>query len=305
LAELEVRPVRDTEVATWVELHNRVEPQLPVVAEYRRIQRGQEPTLTDLLALLDGAPVGAAAVEEIPWQRGSRYALGWWGVLADARGRGVGAALYEAVSAHARALGKDGVQVDVWEDEDAGRAFLEQRGFAEVERFDVVALDLRRARTAALGPPSGVALTTLAERPDLVPQMWEIHREAIFDVPAEEAPEPEYEGWHRWEIERPDVRKELTFLAVAGSELVGYASLSVPLGTRDGWHGWTAVRREWRRRGIGLALKRAQIDAARRADLERLVTFNEMRNEAMRALNARLGYEPRPAQLRLRGPLAP
>jgi GNAT superfamily N-acetyltransferase len=86
--------------------------------------------------------------------------------------------------------------------------------------------------------------------------------------------------------------------------VIGFGTVSVIGDGREGWNSLTAVRRAWRRRGVATAIKRAQIEAARRAGLEGLTTFSEMRNEPMRTLNERLGYRPLPSQLRLRGPLA-
>ena len=48
----------------------------------------------------------------------------------------------------------------------------------------------------------------------------------------------------------------LSFVAIAGEEVVGYAALDV-VGD-EGHHGFTAVKRAWRRRGVATALKRAR-----------------------------------------------
>jgi predicted GNAT superfamily acetyltransferase len=66
----------------------------------------------------------------------------------------------------------------------------------------------------------------------------------------------------------------------------------------------TGVKRTWRGRGIAGALKRAQIGWAKQHGYERLETANEMRNEPIRRLNARLGYREAPGRVLMRGPLA-
>ena len=66
---------------------------------------------------------------------------------------------------------------------------------------------------------------------------------------------------------------ELCFLALAGDEVVGYALMDVFGGKAR--HAMTATRRDWRRRGIATALKRAEIAAAKRAGFRRLVTESE------------------------------
>ena len=64
----------------------------------------------------------------------------------------------------------------------------------------------------------------------------------------------------------------------------------------------TGVVREWRRRGVALALKRAQIDAATRRGLRRLRTGNAIENPMLK-VNERLGYRRDVDWLHLRGPL--
>ena len=85
-----------------------------------------------------------------------------------------------------------------------------------------------------------------------------------------------YEVWRATEIERPSLEPELTFIALADDEVVGYAILDSLSG--EPWHRLTAVKRAWRGRGIATALKRAQIQAAKKKGFARLVTTNEERN---------------------------
>jgi GNAT superfamily N-acetyltransferase len=82
------------------------------------------------------------------------------------------------------------------------------------------------------------------------------------------------------------------FLALAGDEVVGYAGLQAYGDVA--FHGLTVTRRDWRRRGVAIALKRAEIAAAKRVGFERLLTESEERNEPMRSLNEKLGFVPAP-----------
>ena len=83
--------------------------------------------------------------------------------------------------------------------------------------------------------------------------------------------------------------------------MVGYAIL-VDNGEGDGLHVITGVLPAWRRRGIALALKQAQIDAPRARGLTRLRTENALDNP-MRLVNERLGYRRDVDWLHLLGPL--
>ena len=111
--------------------------------------------------------------------------------------------------------------------------------------------------------------------------------------------------WRAAYLEGPSALPGGCFVALADGEAVGIAGLTA-LDARPGTaeHLLTGVRRAWRGRGIATALKRAQIEWARSAGLERLVTTNDETNVPMRGINARLGYEPRPGAIVVRGPLA-
>jgi GNAT superfamily N-acetyltransferase len=87
-------------------------------------------------------------------------------------------------------------------------------------------------------------------------------------------------------------------------DAIGFASIMfLPGSTTRAYHDMTAVRRAWRGRGVGRALKQATIAWAVRSGLESLETGNEEANAPMRALNARLGYRARPDEITFRGPV--
>jgi mycothiol synthase len=303
LADAVVAPAGDDEVQLWVELRNEIDPQLPVEEEGMRRQRAREPTAQQLLAWVEGQAVGAAVAYEQGDLRGTDLAVAFFGVVAAQRRRGAGTALYRAVSEHARAIGKARLQVDLWEDEHDGRSFLEPRGFVEVERFARVHLDLANATVPDAAPPSGVELVTLTGHTDLARSMYETAVEAYADMPSTDPIEVSFEDFHGWEVERPSLRGDLSFLAVAGGEVVGFGTIDMH--GDAAFNSLTAVRRAWRHRGVASAIKAAQISAAKAAGVAGLTTFSERRNVPMRTLNEKLGYEPLPDQLRLRGPLAP
>jgi GNAT superfamily N-acetyltransferase len=191
-----------------------------------------------------------------------------------------------------------------------GVDFLAHRWFEVMERSKMVGLDLRGLAPPDARPPAGIELTTLADRPDLELGLHEVALEAYADIPSADEP---VDAGPLDEFLARDVRRTgipadglAIALDVAGGEVAGWASLLfLPGSATVAWHDMTAVRRAWRGRGVATALKRATIAWAIAHGLEALETGNDEGNAPMRAVNARLGYVPRPDLLTLRGPLAP
>jgi len=133
--------------------------------------------------------------------------------------------------------------------------------------------------------------------------MYAVAVQADEDIPGS-AGVQSYERWRAMDIDRPNCLPELCFIALVEDAVVGYAFLQSS-GERA-FHGLTATRRDWRRKGVATALKRAEIAAAKRAGFKRLLTESEERNEPMQRLNEKLGFVPAPewSTVVIRGPLA-
>ena len=93
-------------------------------------------------------------------------------------------------------------------------------------------------------------------------------------------------------------------MALEADRVVGYGSL-FRIRTRpdDADHGATGVLRSERGRGIGGAIKRAQVAHAHAHGLRRMITDNAAENAPILHLNRTLGYAPLPAVVTYRGPL--
>ncbi len=228
-------------------------------------------------------------------------------VLPEHRRQGVGTRIYEALSEHARTLGRESLWGRVREDDAASRDFVRNRGFREAGREYEVVLDTAHAE-AFPEPPAGIDLVSLAERPDLERAVYEVDCEVGGDVPRPEGDDFDGQPFDRWReqyLEGPGAVPDAMIAALAGDAVVGYTGLrrrgaSSPVAENM----LTAVRREWRRRGIATALKREQVARARAAGIEQIFTTNDETNAGMRGVNARLGYRPAPTQIVVTGPLA-
>lgn len=225
------------------------------------------------------------------------------GVLPGWRRRGIGSGLLADVSSHAAELGKTELVCTAREDDGAASAFLLNRGFREYERRRKLSLDLAAAPQPGR-PPDDIAIVTYAERPDLAREMYEVFCEGVADIPGDEAEARlTFEQWHAQEIADPTRHPDRIFAAVEGDRVVGFAALEA-VSDAEWRNGYLAVARSHRRRGVGRALKLAQIEFARRAGVQRLVTGSTERNEPMHRLNVALGYRFVPGLVSYRGPLA-
>ena len=290
----------DADIVAMVEVAARSELRLPPPRpENLRHQLYAKPNLTYLIARLGGEPAGRAFVEAN--DAGAEHADARVDVASDARRRGIGSALLKEVSRRAAAYGKTELRGETWEDDTGSRGFFERRGYRVVGGERAVVLDLRTHDPEPVGLPPGVRV--VARKPEHVEGMYEVARHAGEDIPGSEA--PSFEAFRAQDVNRPSLRPELCFVALAGDDVIGYAILN-DFG-REAHHGLTAVRRDWRRRGVATALKRTQIARAKQLGFDRLVTESEEQNDPMRKLNVKLGYLPEPSlsTVVLLGPLLP
>jgi len=292
----------------WVELHRTILPTAPFEQDpsVEGIEEalGMNAARQWFLAEVDGRPAGLARTSSSSQSQARGAVYAFVAVAEELRGRGIGSALYRAVSAWAESVGVDALVSRLVETEERGLAWAHRRGFEEIERDAPRVLDLRSAPMPSVEPPPGVELTTLAEHPELLRGLYELALEAEPDAPGQEhIVFPPFEEWVEGEEAYWLRHPEAIFLATTPTEVVGSATLA-PRSGGVALHGLTGVRRAWRGRGVARALKSAQIAWAKDAGYSFLETTNEVRNEPMQRLNASLGYAEQPAVLTIRGPLA-
>ena len=137
----------------------------------------------------------------------------------------------------------------------------------------------------------GGGVSGLAAAYELTREAWE---DLPLEIPVEVAP---FDVWLEEDMPGP-----ISFAAMEGEEMVGFAGLIERPGAALLEHGLTATRRTHRRRGIATALKQAQIAWAAANGYRELITFTQDRNDGMQAINLTLGYEQQPAWISMRRP---
>jgi mycothiol synthase len=295
---IELHPVvSDADASAYIDVRNRVDPADPITAAGLIASR-LRPDRLDLLALHRGVPAGMGFVARNVEDPKSAYAFGKVGVLPAHRRQGLGTRLFHALSEHARSFAGAGLIVETRDDDRDTVVYLSKRGYQTVFRAEELSLDLR-ATAVSVDPPTGVALVALVDHA-LARPVYEASLEIDRDLPAvERVVTPPFIEWCA-QVMNTELLRECSFAALTGGLVVGLGFLyERPWGAV---HGLTGVRREWRRRGVGRAIKGAQIEAARAAGIPELRTSNEAENVFIRRLNASLGYRALGGSLQLRGP---
>jgi mycothiol synthase len=302
---VEIRPCADEpEEQVSLDVYNAVWPYEAVTMDEVRHFKAAMTAHIDFVAWVDGKPAGSGFAAITPQRPKLPNVL--LTVLPETRRRGVGTALYEALSEWTRGHGLDELEAVVSDDDLQSLAFAERRGFKEDRREKGVALQLGEIEPPPVEPPDGIEIVSWAERPELARGIYEVALEASPDVPGseDEIPEP-FEDWLVNDMQGSGDKPEATFLAVADEEVVGYAKFSLTEAQpKTAHHDLTGVKRAWRGRGIARVLKATQIGWAKEHGYEELRTRNDERNAPIRHLNREFGYRPTTGRIYLRGPLA-
>ncbi len=208
-------------------------------------------------------------------------------VLPEFRRQGVGTRVLSHLWAHAATLGVGHVLGHA--DDEGSRAFAERHGFSEVDR--------QVEQVRAIGaephpaPRSDVEVVTVAQRPDLWDVVYAGLAAQAFEDMALIAPmHASIDEWRTSWIGDPAAM----FLALADGEPVALAGL---IADHDNPHraenALTAVRRDWRGRGVAAYLKRITLAHAADTGITEVYTWTQRGNADMRRLNEYLGYATR------------
>src|SRR4051812_12609584 len=231
------------------------------------------------------------------WWRGANDAYAWAAVLPEARGSGIGGALWDRVERHVAALRIGSLVTDVVNDP-AGSAFVRRRGSAPagLDRVSVVAprpVDVEGlpalGRAAAAG---GYRLESLDSLSDLH-ALYELAISVGDDMPGSAVPHSiSYDDWRESLLRAPDLHAGASAVVTREGVPVSLALLSVDLESHRARNEETGTARKHRRRGLATLAKLASIRWAREHGIEAILTDNAEANTAMLAINERLRYRP-------------
>ena len=229
----------------------------------------------------------------------------WLTILVEpkSQGRGIASAIYESLSDKLGQLKAIGAWAGSRENLPRLTAFYEKRGFKEKQkvwesRLDVNKVDPRRFRDYEERVRNqGIIITDLARErksdPDALRKLHELVQTIAADIPQPEPFTPiSYEQWKAFEIKNPGLIPEGYMIAKDGSKYVGLSTVwRIDKELRGLGQGNTGVRREYRGKGIAIAMKLSVIEYARRNGYARVKTWNDSINTPMLAVNIKLGFK--------------
>ncbi|MGY0230697.1 N-acetyltransferase family protein [Longispora urticae] len=278
----------DEDREAWRQVRIAVIPEerCASVAEMRENTR---PTRLLLLAEVDGQLAGSGIADLGDTDGQVSVAPR---VLPAFRRRGIGTTLLYALAEHAATLGRPRLGANA--DDPGSVAFALRHGFAEVDR--------QVEQIRAIGdeplpvPPAGIGIVTAADRPELWPAAFESFGQ---EVTADFALDPPIlltrEQWEREWLGNP------MFLAVVDGEVVGCAGFELDTDRPErAEYALTAVRRDWRGRGIASYLKRLTLWWAAHNGITEVYTWTQRGNADMRRLNEHLGFTLRQESVMVR-----
>lgn len=306
-----IRDFTTTDYQAMVDIHNSLNiawPERPRTAHAWEIvdkNRNPEHPFKRWVAIEAGVVVGFGTYRSTPWD----YPPGSFHINIEVRPgyhrRGVGAALYDRVISALEPFNPPSLRADAYANLPQGFRFLEKRGFYEAFRETPVHLDLSSFDAAPyvrLEPglrSKGIVIKTLGELetdPMRDRKLYELYWTVDPDMPheGEGVKPPPFEDWLRWGINDPCIKPDAYFIATEGGKYVGLRELGIYPGADTLMGGLLGVLREYRNRGIGLALQLRGIAYARAHGYRLLKTCTAVQNIPMQALFNKLGYDRDP-----------
>jgi L-amino acid N-acyltransferase YncA len=184
------------ELQRSLEIYNEVLPRRAVTSEDVKAWNSAATATVEFLGAGDDVDAGSAAASIHPSVPG--ICRTFLTVLPQLRRRGVGSALFDAVSAWSLEHGVRELEAYVDGNDEESLGFALRRGFREHSREIGLELELSTLNPPVVGPPAGIEIVSLADHPELAAGAYDVGVEALPDIPGSEDWTPPPLGPSSW-----------------------------------------------------------------------------------------------------------
>lgn len=305
---IRIRPFTPADYAGAVETYNAVYPDYPnTTEEWQHQDVGRSPRVKHarFVAELERRIVGVGQYGQSSGNFDPRkFWLELW-VHPEQQGQGIGSALYQTVMEALKPLKPLAIRAGAREDMERSLRFLQERGFSEERRAWESRLDVQAFDPTPYWPlferleAEGIELKSIRELeadPERDHKLYQVELAAEADMPASDAfTGYDFEHFRKNYLSSPDLSPDSWLVAVKDGEYLAVSTLWKAHASPDLYNGATGTRREWRRRGLALALKVKNILWAKAQGYPQIKTWNDSINRPMLSINERLGFWKMPA----------
>jgi len=307
---MEILPTTSAHYSGIARLYNAIYPQLHLSAsDFTEGDRLRDPKFKTQrwVAIEKDETVGTGYYTQSNWFAHPQKFMIWVGVHPRHQRGGIGSALYETIMHGLQPFDPLALRSRATDDCPQSIRFLEKRGFQEVIRdipSELNVQDFDLTRFTGLDDrfrDSGIEIKTLPELesdPERNRKLYDLDWEISLSVPGDLAAGMGRRGFEKYveyAITGPSALPDGFFVAVKGEQFIGLSHVLVSEKGVSLYQGLTGVKPQYRRHGIGLAMKVRGIAYAQANGYTLIMAENDTKNIPMLAMNKKLGFVRKPS----------
>jgi GNAT superfamily N-acetyltransferase len=296
------REFSETDTAAVIAINDAIYPEYRNDEIWHAAEQFDSQRVTTFRYVAEAGPIiGYGAIRYLR-ERQARIDLV---VHPEYRQRGAGTKILDRLLTDLRSTNPAAAHARVRQDHDEAVSFLQNRGFGEHQRMFGLRVNFAEVNVGDFWPLidrlalQGIQISTLAGElasdPECLNKLLDLHNAVLPDWP-----DPElvtfrpstYESFATRVDREAGSRPEALFIAIKDNRYIGYSGMFA-LGT--------AVRPQFRNRGIATALKVRTLRYAQQTQVSSAMTCTA--NPIMLAINEKLGYRRHLVEIRMMKPL--